>query len=162
MGVSRQTISSIETGQFNPTAKLALVLCIALDKKFEDLFYLTDSFEEGATSMEYFAVALFSIGVIGIPIAVLLYNDYGKKQGVRPGMRQPVEIVFFAIRTSILTNRSKSTKKRRLDKQTSLFIGASITCLIVFYQGAFLTCTFDFPLPPFHHSGCYIDFPHVP
>ena len=36
VGVSRQTISSIETGQFNPTAKLALVLCIALDKKFED------------------------------------------------------------------------------------------------------------------------------
>ena len=34
VGVSRQTISSIETGQFNPTAKLALVLCIALDKKF--------------------------------------------------------------------------------------------------------------------------------
>ena len=38
-GVSRNTISSIETGQFNPTAKLALVLCIALDRKFEDLFY---------------------------------------------------------------------------------------------------------------------------
>ena len=37
--VSRNTISSIETGQFNPTAKLALVLCIALDKKFEELFY---------------------------------------------------------------------------------------------------------------------------
>ncbi|MBQ8556565.1 MAG: helix-turn-helix transcriptional regulator [Clostridia bacterium] len=39
VGVSRQTISSIETGAFNPTAKLALILCIALDKKFEDLFY---------------------------------------------------------------------------------------------------------------------------
>ncbi|MDF9495374.1 transcriptional regulator [Bacillus cereus] len=39
VGVSRQTISSIETGQFCPTAKLALVLCIALDKKFEELFY---------------------------------------------------------------------------------------------------------------------------
>ncbi|MBU3093442.1 helix-turn-helix transcriptional regulator [Clostridium sp. CM028] len=39
VGVSRQTISSIETGQFNPTAKLALIFCIALDKKFEDLFY---------------------------------------------------------------------------------------------------------------------------
>ena len=38
VGVSRNTISSIETGQFNPTAKLALVLCIALDKKFEELF----------------------------------------------------------------------------------------------------------------------------
>lgn len=39
VGVSRNTISSIETGQFNPTAKLALLLCIALDKKFEELFY---------------------------------------------------------------------------------------------------------------------------
>ncbi|MBR6085186.1 MAG: helix-turn-helix transcriptional regulator [Spirochaetales bacterium] len=39
VGVSRNTISSIETGQFNPTAKLALVLCIALNRKFEDLFY---------------------------------------------------------------------------------------------------------------------------
>mgnify|MGYP000977064734 FL=1 len=39
IGVSRNTISSIETGQFSPTAKLALLLCIALDKKFEDLFY---------------------------------------------------------------------------------------------------------------------------
>ncbi len=39
VGVSRNTISSIETGQFSPTAKLALVICIALEKKFEELFY---------------------------------------------------------------------------------------------------------------------------
>ena len=39
VGVSRNTISSIETGQFSPTAKLALILSIALDKKFEELFY---------------------------------------------------------------------------------------------------------------------------
>lgn len=39
VGVSRNTISSIETGQFNPTAKLALILCIALDKKFAEIFY---------------------------------------------------------------------------------------------------------------------------
>ena len=39
VGVSRNTISSNETGQFCPTAKLALVLCIALDKKFEELFF---------------------------------------------------------------------------------------------------------------------------
>ncbi|GLC81762.1 helix-turn-helix transcriptional regulator [Lacrimispora brassicae] len=39
VGVSRNAISSIETVQFNPTAKLALILCIALEKKFEDLFY---------------------------------------------------------------------------------------------------------------------------
>ena len=39
VGVSRNTISSIETAQFSPTAKLALVLAIALNKKFEELFY---------------------------------------------------------------------------------------------------------------------------
>ena len=39
VGVSRNTISSIETGQFSPTAKLALILCIALDQKFEDVFF---------------------------------------------------------------------------------------------------------------------------
>lgn len=39
VGVSRNTISSIETGQFVPTAKLALLLAIALDLKFEDIFY---------------------------------------------------------------------------------------------------------------------------
>ena len=42
VGVSRNTISSIETGQFNPTAKLAMILCIALDKKFEELFYFEE------------------------------------------------------------------------------------------------------------------------
>ncbi|MFB0972625.1 MAG: helix-turn-helix transcriptional regulator [Tissierellia bacterium] len=39
VGVSRNTISSIETRQFCPTARLALLICIALDKKFEELFY---------------------------------------------------------------------------------------------------------------------------
>lgn len=39
VGVSRNTISSVETGQYEPTAKLALLLCVALDKKFEELFY---------------------------------------------------------------------------------------------------------------------------
>ena len=39
VGVSRNTISSIETGQFCPTAKLALILCVVLDRKFEDLFF---------------------------------------------------------------------------------------------------------------------------
>ena len=37
--VSRQTISSIETNQYCPSAKLALVICVALDKTFEELFY---------------------------------------------------------------------------------------------------------------------------
>ncbi|MEE3486630.1 MAG: helix-turn-helix transcriptional regulator [Bulleidia sp.] len=46
VGVSRQTISSIETGQFNPTARLALLLCIALDQKFEDLFHFGEQWRE--------------------------------------------------------------------------------------------------------------------
>lgn len=41
-GVTRQTISSIETGQYCPTAKLALILSNVLDKKFEDLFYFEE------------------------------------------------------------------------------------------------------------------------
>ena len=46
VGVSRQTISSIENNQFCPSAKLALLLCIALDKRFEELFFfnLDESF----------------------------------------------------------------------------------------------------------------------
>lgn len=38
VGVSRQTISSIENNQFCPSAKLALLICVALEKRFEELF----------------------------------------------------------------------------------------------------------------------------
>ena len=39
VGVSRNTISSIETGQYSPTAKLAYSLCLVLNKSFEEVFY---------------------------------------------------------------------------------------------------------------------------
>ena len=39
IGSSKNTISSIETGQFCPTAYLAALLCVALDCKFEELFF---------------------------------------------------------------------------------------------------------------------------
>ncbi|MCJ1996310.1 helix-turn-helix transcriptional regulator [Lactococcus piscium] len=42
VGVSRQTISNIETYEYIPSAKLALLLCIALDVAFENLFYFED------------------------------------------------------------------------------------------------------------------------
>ena len=42
VGSSKNTISSIETSQFCPTAYLAALLCIALDCRFEDLFYFED------------------------------------------------------------------------------------------------------------------------
>jgi putative transcriptional regulator len=39
-GVTRQTISSIETGQYCPSALLAFVLAKQLSKPVGDLFYL--------------------------------------------------------------------------------------------------------------------------
>ena len=39
-GVSRQTISSIETGQYTPSTVLALHLAAILDEPFERLFWL--------------------------------------------------------------------------------------------------------------------------
>lgn len=39
VGTTRQTIISIESNLFNPSAKLALLPCIALEEKFENLFY---------------------------------------------------------------------------------------------------------------------------
>ena len=39
VGTTRQTIISIEKGTFCPTAKLGLLFCVALDCKFEELFY---------------------------------------------------------------------------------------------------------------------------
>ena len=39
-GVSRQTISSIETGQYGPSTLLALRLAAVLERRVEDLFWL--------------------------------------------------------------------------------------------------------------------------
>ena len=39
VGTTRQTIIAIEKGLFNPSAKLALLLCYVLDSTFEELFY---------------------------------------------------------------------------------------------------------------------------
>lgn len=40
VGVTRQTISSIETGQYVPSALLAFLLAKRLEKPVEQLFYL--------------------------------------------------------------------------------------------------------------------------
>ncbi len=39
-GVTRQTISSIETGQYCPSALLAFIISKRLDKPLNELFYL--------------------------------------------------------------------------------------------------------------------------
>lgn len=39
IGVSRQTINSIEKGNYNPTINLCIAICKALDKTLDDLFW---------------------------------------------------------------------------------------------------------------------------
>lgn len=41
-GVTRQTISSIENCQYNPSTLLALTLALRLSKRVDDLFYVED------------------------------------------------------------------------------------------------------------------------
>ena len=39
VGVSRQTINAIEKGDYNPSIKLCLAICHALDKTLDELFW---------------------------------------------------------------------------------------------------------------------------
>ena len=39
VGVSRQTINAIEIGNYNPTIKLCIAICKALDKTLDELFW---------------------------------------------------------------------------------------------------------------------------
>ena len=39
VGVSRQTISAIEKGDYNPTINLCIKICRALDKTLDELFW---------------------------------------------------------------------------------------------------------------------------
>lgn len=39
VGVSRQTISAIEKGDYNPTINLCVAICKALDKTLDELFW---------------------------------------------------------------------------------------------------------------------------
>ncbi|MCD7838266.1 MAG: helix-turn-helix transcriptional regulator [Clostridiales bacterium] len=39
VGVSRQTINGIEKGSYNPTIRLCIAICKALDKTLDELFW---------------------------------------------------------------------------------------------------------------------------
>lgn len=40
VGVTRQTISLIEKGKYNPTLKLCLEICYAVDKTLDEIFWI--------------------------------------------------------------------------------------------------------------------------
>jgi putative transcriptional regulator len=39
LGVTRQTIGLIESGSYNPTLKLCIAICKALDRTLDELFW---------------------------------------------------------------------------------------------------------------------------
>lgn len=39
VGVSRQTVNAIEKGDYNPTIRLCIAICKALDKTLDELFW---------------------------------------------------------------------------------------------------------------------------
>lgn len=39
IGVTRQTIALIEKGEYNPSLRLCVALCLALDKTLNDIFW---------------------------------------------------------------------------------------------------------------------------
>ena len=43
VGVSRQTISAIEKGDYNPTINLCIAICTALGKTLDELFWQEES-----------------------------------------------------------------------------------------------------------------------
>ena len=42
VGVSRQTISAVEKGDYNPTINLCIAICKVLDKTLDELFWEED------------------------------------------------------------------------------------------------------------------------
>lgn len=40
IGITRQTISLIEKGKYNPTLKLCLKICYAVNKTLDDVFWI--------------------------------------------------------------------------------------------------------------------------
>lgn len=45
VGVTRQTIGMIETGNYNPTLNLCIEICKALDRTLDDLFWKNEQVE---------------------------------------------------------------------------------------------------------------------
>ena len=46
VGVSRQTINSIEKGDYNPTIRLCIAICKVLGKTLDELFWDEDTSED--------------------------------------------------------------------------------------------------------------------
>ncbi|WP_080875870.1 helix-turn-helix transcriptional regulator [Oceanobacillus timonensis] len=50
VGVTRQTISLIEKGKYNPTLKLCLNICYVVHKSLDEIFWVEKESEEDANT----------------------------------------------------------------------------------------------------------------
>lgn len=48
--ITRQTLSLIEKGEYNPSLKLCLAICYALDKTLDELFWIEESEQDESIS----------------------------------------------------------------------------------------------------------------
>lgn len=89
VGVSRNTISSVETGQYCPTAKLAYLLSIALDMTFEELFYF-EEYEPRAKRTEE------GLGASLSDKAIRRIREYAEEHGW--SAEQVLELILYVTR----------------------------------------------------------------
>jgi len=88
-GVTRQSISGIESGRWSPSLEVALALAVALGTSVEDLFGTTP--ELPTLNARLAAPALASARLLlseidGAPVAFPLVGDYGFIPGFRPAL----------------------------------------------------------------------------
>ncbi len=69
VGVSRQTISAIEKGNYNPTINLCVNICKALDKTLDDLFW-PDNQKKGEHNPSLCGVEIMFTFLINIQIII--------------------------------------------------------------------------------------------
>lgn len=56
VGVTRQTIGMIESGNYNPTLNLCIAICDALDKSLNDLFWTSKKEREEIEENEQYRI----------------------------------------------------------------------------------------------------------
>ena len=120
IGVSRNTISSIETLEYCPSAKLAKILCIVLERDFDYLFYFDWD------SMKYFRIVITLIyGLLYLYAGIKQYKESESK-------RNPLLIIIGSI--FILDGVIYDFYPNRFDWLIEM-IGCAMICIGTYLNG---------------------------
>ncbi|MGD0875111.1 MAG: substrate-binding domain-containing protein [Acidimicrobiales bacterium] len=88
-GVTRQSISGIESGRWSPSLDVAIALAVALGTSVEDLFGATPEFPVLGARLAAASLAssrLLLSEIDGAPVAFPLVGDFGFVPGFRPAL----------------------------------------------------------------------------